>query len=96
MKFISGILFLCFLVVCVLFAVSNRQAVSIDLWPLDYVISMPLYIMTLGAFLAGLAVGGAWFWFSSLRHRLAKHSLSRQVDKLKTQLSEEKNKPLSS
>ncbi|MBY0429423.1 MAG: LapA family protein [Alphaproteobacteria bacterium] len=93
MKFISRLfswlISLTFLVVCVLFAVNNRQEITIDCWPFDYDIKTPLFVITLGGFLAGLVLGATLLWFTSLRTHWDKRKLSKQVDKLKTQLNEE-------
>lgn len=80
------------ILLCVFFAVSNRQDVTVDLWPLDYIMTSPLYVMTLGAFFCGFLFGALMFWVSSLRHRWERHRLSREVAKLKTQLEAEKSK----
>lgn len=92
MKILSWLLTLPVLLACVFFAVSNRQDVTVDLWPFDYVLSTPLYVATLGAFFAGLLCGALWFWLINLRHRWDKHRLTKEVDKLKTKLDEEKAK----
>lgn len=93
MKFLSWLISLPFLVVCVLFAVNNRQDIVIDCWPLDIEVKAPLYIVTLGSFLLGLVLGAAWLWFGSLRTHLDKRKLSRQVEELKSKLNED-TKPI--
>ena len=39
------------------FAVSNREAVSLALWPLPFVVGLPLYLMVFATVLAGFLVG---------------------------------------
>ncbi|MDX1923452.1 MAG: lipopolysaccharide assembly protein LapA domain-containing protein [Alphaproteobacteria bacterium] len=90
MKFLSWLISLPFLVVCVLFAVNNRQEVTIDCWPFDYDIKTPLFVVTLGGLLLGILLGSAWVWFGSLRTHLEKRKLTKEVDKLKTKLNEDK------
>lgn len=92
MKFISWLLSIPLLLACVFFAVSNRQDVTVDLWPFDYVLTAPLYIMSLGAFFGGLFLGAMWFWALGLRHRFAKHRLAKEVNKLKTYMPPEQPK----
>lgn len=89
MKFLSWLISLPFLVVCVLFAVNNRQEVTIDCWPLDYDIKTPLFVVTLGMFLLGLILGALWLWFGSLRTHMEKHKLSKEVDKLKNKITDQ-------
>jgi uncharacterized integral membrane protein len=93
MKFLSWLISLPFLIICVLFAVNNRQEVTIDCWPLDYDIKTPLFVVTLGGFLLGLILGATWLWFASLRTHLDKRKLAKEVTKLKTKLNED-TKPL--
>ncbi len=93
MKFISRLfswlVSLSFLLVCVLFAVNNRQEITIDCWPLDYDVKAPLFIVALGTFLAGLVMGASLLWLTSLRTQWDKRKLSKEVTKLKTKLNEE-------
>ena len=95
MKLFSWLITVPLVIICVLFAVNNRQLVSVDLWPFDYMLSSPLYIMTLGAFFLGFLFGGVWFWMLGLRHRWDKRRLTKEVGKLKTQLTDEKAKSVS-
>ena len=94
MKFHSWLLSLPFLIICVLFAVNNRQEITIDCWPLDYDIKTPLFVITLGGFLLGMIVGAGWLWFAGLRTHWDKRKLSKQVNKLQSILTEEKAKSL--
>jgi uncharacterized integral membrane protein len=89
MKFLSWLISLPFLIACVLFAVNNRQEVTIDCWPLDYDVKTPLFIVTLGALLLGLVLGALWLWFGSLRTHWDKRKLSKEIKSLKSKLSEE-------
>ena len=72
-----------------MFAVNNRQEITIDCWPFDYDIKMPLFVLTMGGFLFGLIVGASLLWLTSLRTRWDKRKLSKEVDKLKIKLNEE-------
>lgn len=92
MKFLSWLLTLPLAVLCIFFAVSNRQDVTIDLWPLDAVLVTPLYVITLGTLFSGFLLGALWFWLLNLRHRWDKHRLGKQVEKLTSQLNGEKAK----
>ena len=66
MKFLSRALFLLFLLLGVLIAVSNTQPVQLALWPLPHVVVLPLYLLVVAAAAARRAgrarhglVGGA-------------------------------------
>jgi lipopolysaccharide assembly protein A len=53
-------------VVVILFAISNRETISIGLWPLPVQLELPLYLLILGTLLFGFVVGevtgriGSW------------------------------------
>jgi lipopolysaccharide assembly protein A len=83
-----------FLIVLVLFALSNRAPVGLRLWPADYALEVPLSLAVLVAMALGFLVGALLVWISALgqrrRARRAEYSvrlLEEQVDELKAQLS---------
>lgn len=56
-------------VAVVLFAVNNRQLVDIDLWPLPFGASAPLFAIALGALVLGFLAGAVIAWLSGARGR---------------------------
>jgi uncharacterized integral membrane protein len=69
MKFLWWIVLATVAVVLILFAISNRETVSVGLWPLSgSAIQLPLYLVLLGTLLLGFIVGeltgwvGGWRW----------------------------------
>lgn len=54
--------------VLILFAVSNRETVSVELWPLPSALELPLYLVVLGTLVIGFFAGrfltwvGGWRW----------------------------------
>jgi putative membrane protein len=68
MKLLFWILVALFAVVLALFAVSNRLSVALGLWPLPFVIELPLYLAILGALLIGFIAGALAAWIAG-RHR---------------------------
>ncbi len=89
MRFISWLFSVLIILVCACFAVSNKQDITVDLWPVGYVITSPLYIVTLGTFFGGFLLGSFLFWMAGLGHRWEKRRLAKQVAKLKLQLEQE-------
>ncbi len=92
MKFLSWIIALPLIALCVAFAVSNRHDISLDLWPLGYVLSAPLYLISLGFGLLGFFLGALVFWLRALPPRMQRRRLAHQVEKLKAELDQEKAK----
>ena len=83
-----------FLVVLVIFVLSNRSSVSIGFWPSDVRWDMPLSVALLIAAAIALLVGAALVWISELRQRPRAHHaeitvrrLEEQVQELKARLS---------
>lgn len=68
MKFLWWIALALIALVLILFAVSNREAVSVALWPLPAVLQLPLYLVVLGTLVVGFFAGqfvtwvGGWHW----------------------------------
>ena len=76
--------------VVVSFALSNRQPVSIDLWPLNMSVEQPLYLIVLLAVLAGFLIVLVIMWISAGRARMRARreafratSLERELKDLK-------------
>ena len=57
MKILLRVLFLIFLLVGVLIAVSNTQRTELALWPIPHTVIMPLYLLVLGVLLLGVLAG---------------------------------------
>ena len=55
--------------VLILFAVSNRQSVSVELWPLPALVELPLYLVVLGTLLVGFFAGELVAWVRNWRWR---------------------------
>lgn len=92
MKFLSWLITIPVVVFCVLFAVSNRQEVMVDLWPTGYVLGAPLYLISLGGFALGFLLGALIFWLAGLGTRLSRRHLAKEVEKLKKELLEARSK----
>jgi uncharacterized integral membrane protein len=69
MKFLSRALFLLFVLVGALIAVSNSQPVELTLWPLPQVLVLPLYLLIVALLLAGVLAGLGLGWWAARHHR---------------------------
>ena len=56
-------------VVCVVFALANRQPVMVDFWPFAISYEPPLFLLVLGALLIGFLLGLLIAWFAGGRTR---------------------------
>lgn len=69
MRYLSLILTIPVAVLAVLFAVSNRVAVTFSLWPTPFTVDAPVYLATLAFLVAGFVFGGVITWLGQGRHR---------------------------
>ncbi len=93
MKFLSWIILLPLAFVLIIFSVSNRGSVPIDLWPLPYGIEIPLYILLIATLLVGVLWGGVSTWMRAGQTRRAgrlkaqeNRTLSSEITLLKKQV----------
>ncbi|MBX3456089.1 LapA family protein [Ferrovibrio sp.] len=55
------------LLLLAVFAVANRQTVSVSLDPLPFAMDLPLYLLVFGIFLVGLVLGALGQWLGGKR-----------------------------
>jgi len=70
----------------IVFAIKNRHLVDVSLWPLDFVVSWPLFVFVYIGGIAGFAGGATVAWLSAAqRHRRARRrSAEKQVKSTET------------
>lgn len=73
--------------VVVLFAVSNRQLVSMEIWPLPGALDAPLYLIFLLAVAAGFILGGAIAWSGELGHKMRANRAEKHAADLERELA---------
>jgi lipopolysaccharide assembly protein A len=74
----------------ILFAVSNRESVSVGLWPLPDAVGLPLYLVVLTTLLIGFAVGELVAWVSSWRWRREARRSREKIAALERELQAER------
>ncbi len=84
MKFLFSWLFAIPFALCIiLFAVSNREIVTISLFPLPFLWDMPLFVLVLGAMIFGFLWGGVAVWVADNKLRKRVREETRIARKLK-------------
>jgi putative membrane protein len=68
------------------FAVSNRTPVSLGLWPLPFLIDLPLYLLVLLLLLAGFVAGTVTTWTAGRKARRELRRRRRRVEALEGEL----------
>jgi putative membrane protein len=87
MKFLFWLLIAFVAIVLALFAASNREAVTLALWPLDLALQLPLYVAILGAFLIGFLFGGLVAWNAGRHRRREARRRRRRITALEHELA---------
>jgi len=73
--------------VLALFAASNRESITLGLWPLPFVLDVPLYLAILGALLIGFIVGVLAAWIAGHRRRREIRRRGRRIAALERELA---------
>ena len=97
MRLINWILLSPLVLIAISFAVSNREAVELTLWPLPFSVSMPLVLFSFIMILIGFLAGGCASWFAGQNKRKQARDtrkkaseLDKKVQSLETELAAEK------
>ncbi|HEY2132451.1 MAG TPA: lipopolysaccharide assembly protein LapA domain-containing protein [Acetobacteraceae bacterium] len=77
-----------FLLLLVLFALSNTQSVHLGLWPTDLVLDAPLSIVVLSGMAIAFALGALELWFSAMAARRKARRAEYRVRLLEAQVQE--------
>ena len=77
-----------FLLLLVVFALSNTAPVSLHFWPTDYALELPFSLAVLAAMAIAFLLGGAVVWLSELAQRRRARRAEYTVRLLETQVQE--------
>lgn len=92
MKHFSWLVTLPVTLTVVVFAVSNRTPVEIDLFPLPWHPVLPAYLLVLGSLFLGFLIGGVAAWFAGAPQRRRARRLAIEAEVLSRELSEARRK----
>jgi uncharacterized integral membrane protein len=82
MKALFWIVIIPLLFVSAFFAIANREAVEIDLWPVYGKVSVPLFLALIGALYAGFILGALIAWWAGRQARQRARQATRRADAL--------------
>ena len=74
----------------ILFAVSNRETVSVGLWPLPALVELPLYLVVLGTLIVGFFVGELVAWIRAWHWRREARRSRERIAALERELEAER------
>ena len=87
MRLINSIIGALVALLVILFAVSNRELVMVELWPLPYQMSLGLYALILLTLLVGFMAGAVAMWLVGHKKRRELRRLRRQARDLEESLA---------
>lgn len=74
-------------VVAVVFAITNRALVTLNLWPLGVTVKAPLFLILLGGVFVGLLIGGTVAWLSGAKARRRAREAERRSAELQREIA---------
>lgn len=101
MTILSWIIGLPLAIAAVIFAISNRHGVRLELWPLPYTVDLPVYLVALAPLAVGVLLGGFIGWASAGKarrdaraSRKRARELEQQVEVLRQPANDAQGRPL--
>jgi uncharacterized integral membrane protein len=91
LRYLSWIITIPIALLIVSFAVSNRETVELNLWPLPFQVWAPVYLVGLLALALGFLAGGLVAWLAGRRHRVNARRQTRRAERLEQDLAAERN-----
>ena len=92
MRHFSWIITLPLLAIGLVFSIANQDLVTIDLWPLEREVSLPMYLVILGAVFFGFLVGVIASWLSGGRRRQRSRANAFKVTTMERELEQLKRR----
>ncbi len=93
MKLLSRLVFVPIALTVAVFAVANRQEVTLEMWPLPFAIDLPVYLAVLGAMAIGFLIGGSMQWAADSRWRRRARADRRRARALARTLADRAEPP---
>ena len=87
MRILYRAVFLVIAVFLILFAVSNRETVSVGLWPLPFLADVPLYLLCFLSLVLGALIGVGATWMGGHGKRRELGARRRRIEALERELT---------
>ena len=90
-KIVSAVIFVPLAAVIIIFAIANRQSVTVSFDPFSttspaYAVTLPLFVLIVLLIILGVLIGGTVAWFGQARWRRAARRLDADVRSLHQEL----------
>ena len=87
MKHVSWILTIPLTALLVVFAVANREFVAIDLWPFEFALPLPIFVLVLGSLVIGFFIGAGVAWLSTAKYRRRSRAARKEATRLEREVT---------
>lgn len=87
MRIVYRAVFLIVAIFLILFAVSNRESVSVGLWPLPFLVDVPLYLVCFLSLVIGALIGSGATWIARAGNRRELRARRRRIEALERELT---------
>lgn len=88
MRALKWLVTLPLIILLLVFALSNRAAATLNFWPFDLTLALPLSFMLVATLVLGLLLGGFTVWLGDLKHKLEANRLRHEVTALNRRIAE--------
>lgn len=79
MRVLAWLVMLPIAVAVIVFSVSNRESTTVDFWPLNFTLTLPLFSIVMSSVLLGFCLGGLTAWLSGYSNRRRSRRLGRDL-----------------
>jgi uncharacterized integral membrane protein len=87
-RFLGWVIGVVIAIVAVVFAVHNHQVLTLDLWPVPFELTAPLFALVLAAVLVGLLLGWLFAWIGAGRWRRLARQRGRDLAALRATVAQ--------
>jgi uncharacterized integral membrane protein len=87
-RFLGWVIGVVAAIIAIVFAVHNHQILTLDLWPVPFALTAPLFALVLASVLAGLLLGWLFAWIGAGRWRRLARQRGRDIASLKATVAE--------
>lgn len=95
-KILSFLILLPLAILLVVFCVANREAVTVSLDPFgtmpQFAFALPLFVLLMGAVIAGVILGGLGTWFTQAHYRRKAWRRKNELDRLRREADDAKER----
>ncbi len=90
MRILSWLITIPVALIAISFTLTNREPVTLGLWPLPFEISVPVFLVGLMGILLGFLAGGFIAWANQHRNRTRARREARRAERLEQELAAER------